>query len=141
MIKACLGNKLESFGKSPIVLFVVLNTLFRCSSNVNLMSKITPRCPFELTTETLLMLKNKGGCASFFNFLLNIISWACLLRSRLKVVFHRKTESLIFFRSLLNSIADVFISCTTKNREESSANNLAFDNKPFDKSFMIDFKK
>ena len=74
--------------KSRINLFLLLNTFFRCSSNVNLTSKITPRCVWKLTWETLLLLKSKGGCVAFFNFLLNMISWACLLRSGLKVIFH-----------------------------------------------------
>ena len=119
MTKACLGNKLESFRKSPIVLFVLLNTFFRCSSNFNLTSKITPRCVWELTWETLLLLKSKGGCITFFAFLLNVISWACLLRSGLRVIFHWKAQSLIFFRSLFNSIADVF-------RKEVSRSNITF---------------
>ena len=136
MTKSCLGNKLESFRKSPIVLFLLLNTFFRCSSNVNLPPKITPRCVWELTWETLLLLKSKGGCVVFFNFLLNIISWACFLRSGLKVIFHWKAQSLIFFRSLFNSIVDVFISCTTENREVSSANSLALDDKPSGKSLI-----
>ena len=41
---------------------------------------------------------------------------------------------MIFFRALLNSIADVFISCTIENREVSSANSSALDDKPSGKS-------
>ena len=134
--KACLANKLESFFKSPIILFVLLNKFFRCSSNVNSTSKIIPRCIWKITWETLLLLKSKGGCGAFFNFLLNMISWACLLRSGLKVIFHWKAQSLIFFRSLFNSIVDVLMSCTTENREVSSANSLALDNKPSGKSLI-----
>ena len=47
---------------------------------------------------------------------------------------------MIFFRSLFNSIVDVFISCTTENREVSSANSLALDDKPSGKS-LIQIKK
>ena len=85
MTKACLGNKLESFLKSLIMLFVLLNTYFRCSSNGNLTSKITPRCFWEWT----------WGCVTPFNFLLNMITWACLLRSGLKIFFHWKAQYLI----------------------------------------------
>ena len=108
MTKACHGNNLESFRKSPIVLFVLLNTFFRCSSNVNLTSKTTPKCFSELTWETLLLLKSKGGCAIFFNFLLNIISWACLLRSGLKVIFHYKfwVHHHLFQTNFLSKILD-----------------------------------
>ena len=42
--------------------------------------------------------------------------------------------------SPFNSIADVFISCTAENKEVSSANDLAFDDKPSDKS-LIQIKK
>ena len=38
--------------------------------------------------------------------------------------------------SPFNSIADVFISCTAENKEVSSANDLAFDDKPSDKSLI-----
>ena len=136
MTKACLGNKLESFRKSPTVLFVLFSTFFRCSSTVNVTSKIIPRCVWELIWETLLLLKSKEGCVVFFNFLLNMISWACLLWSGVKVIFHWKAHSLIFFRSLFNSITDAFISCTTENREISSANSLALDDKPPGKSLI-----
>ena len=98
MTKACLGNELESFQKSPMDLFILLNSIFRCSSNVNLTSKITRRCFGELIWETLLLLKSKEGCVAFFSFLVNIISWASLLPSRLKVILYWKTQSLIFFQ-------------------------------------------
>ena len=136
MTQVCLSNKLECLYKSPIVLFVLLNAFFRCSSNVNSVSKITPRCVWKLTWETLLLLKSKGGCVIFFNFLLNIIAWACLLRSGLKVIFQWKAESLIFFMSMFNSVVDMFISCTTENSKVSSANSLPLDDKPSGKSLI-----
>ena len=93
----------------------LLNTFFRCFANVNVTSKITLRCVWELTWETLLLLTSKGGCVSFFNLQLNIIFWACILQSGSKVILYWKAQSLVFFRSLFNSIADVFTSCTTEN--------------------------
>ena len=137
MTKACLGNELESFQKSPMDLFILLKSIFRCPSNVNLTSKTTRRCFGELIWETLLLLKSKERCVAFFSFLVNIISWASLLRSGLKVILYWKTQSLIFFfRSLFNSIADGFILCTTENGEVSSAKSLAFDGKSSDKSLI-----
>ena len=127
MIKDCLA-------KVSIAVFVLLNTFFRCSSNFNLTSKIIPRCFQELTWESLLLLKSKRGCDTLFTFLQNIISWACLIRSGLKFIFHWKAQSVIFFRSLFNSIADVFVLCPTRNTEVSSADSLAFDDKLSDKS-------
>ena len=38
---------------------------------------------------------------------------------------------------MLISIADVFILCTTENRKVSTANSLAFDDKPSDKSLIL----
>ena len=48
--------------------------------------------------------------------------------------FPLKGPIIDFFRSLFNSIADVFISCITENKEVSLANSLAFDDKRSDKS-------
>ena len=50
--------------------------------------------------------------------------------------FPLKDPIIDFFRSFFNSIADVFISGTTENREVSSANSLALDDKPSDKSLI-----
>ena len=50
--------------------------------------------------------------------------------------FPLKGPIIDFFRSLFNSIVDVFISCTTENREVSSANSLALDDKPSGKSLI-----
>ena len=58
----------------------------------------------------------------------------------MKVIFHWKVQSLIFFKSFFNSTADAFTSCTIKNREVSLASHLAFDNKPSDKSLIYNKK-
>ena len=111
-----LFNELEGFRKSPIVLFVLLNLFFRSSSNVDITSKITPRCFWDLIWETLL-LKSKGGYVAFFNFLLNLTSWVCLLRSRLKFIFHWNAQTLIFFRvTVLLSSRYVYIMYYLKSR-------------------------
>ena len=69
-----------------------------------------------------------------FFFLLNIISYACLLRSELKLVFHWKAQLFINFKSLLISPAKVLMSWTMENKEVSSANNLHWLLRPFGKS-------
>ena len=38
-----------------LVLFVLLNTFFRCSSSVHLTSKITPRCVWQITPGYVIM--------------------------------------------------------------------------------------
>ena len=61
-----------------------------------------------------------------WRFLENITSWACLLGSGLKVIFHCIVQSLILLISLFNLFADVITSWTTEKREVSSANSLKF---------------
>ena len=88
--------------------------------------------------ETCMMkrLKTKGGCDTFFNFLLKMTSWACLLRSRLKLIFHWKTQSLIFFKLLFSSFAEVVMSCVKEKKDVSSANNFALEDRSPEKLFM-----
>ena len=82
------------------------------------------------------LLKTNGRCDTFFNFLLKITSWACLLRSGLKLIFPWKSQSLIFFKSLLSSFAEVVMSCVTENRDVSPANNFVLESSSPDKSFL-----
>ena len=63
-------------------------------------------------------------------------SWACLLGSGLKLIFHWKAQSLIFFKSLFSSFTEVVVSCFTEHRDVSSANSFALEDKSPDKSFM-----
>ena len=70
-------------------------------------------------------------------FLMNITSRAYLLSTIwIESHFLLKARIIYFFRSLFYSIADVFISCATENREVLSANSLAFDGQPSDKSLI-----
>ena len=69
-------------------------------------------------------------------FLLNITSCACLLGSGLKLIFHWKAQSLINFKSLLISLAQVLTSWAMENKEVSSANNLHSFLRPFGKSLI-----
>ena len=106
VINVDLDNKFWGLRKRPIVLLTLFRTLLRCSSNVNLTSNVTPRCFWEEVCKTLLLLKTKDGCGSFFILWLKITSWACLLGSGLKLIFHWKAHLLIFFRSSFNSLAE-----------------------------------
>ena len=54
-------------------------------------------------------------------------SWACLLRSGLNCIFHRKPQLNITCRSLLNSLCDVYLSRTLKEKVVSSAKILQLD--------------
>ena len=45
------------------------------------------------------IVENQRRISVFFIFRLNITSWACLVASGLKIIFHWKAHSLIFFNS------------------------------------------
>ena len=57
-------------------------------------------------------------------------SWACLLESGLKFIFHWKAQLLILAKSLFSSFADVFMSSVTESKDVSSANSLALEERP-----------
>ena len=44
-------------------------------------------------------------------------SWASLLESGLKLIFHWKAQSLIFFKLLFSPFAEVVMPCVTENRD------------------------
>ena len=54
----------------------------------------------------------------FINFLVSITSCVCLLKSRLKMIFHWKAK------------------LTTEKRDLSSAKSLQFEERSLDKSFL-----
>ena len=67
----------------------------------------------------------------FLDFHVKKSSWGCLFGSGLKLIFHWKGHSFIVFKSLFKSLAELCMSWTTENREVSSANSLAFEEKPW----------
>ena len=102
-----------------------------------------PKCFWDLHDETFSLLKTKRegervgvGGHTFFNFILKMTSWACLLFAWVMVetLFHWKAP--IFFKPLFSSLAEVVMSCVTENRDVSSANNFALEDRSPDKSFM-----
>ena len=117
-----------------MVLLVLLSIVLQCSSKGNFESNKIPKCFWDLQDQTLALLKTKGACDTFFNFLLKMTSWACF--DCLKLIFHWKAQSLIFFKSLFSSFAEVVMSCVTKNRDVSLANNFALEDRSPDKSFI-----
>ena len=60
----------------------------------------------------------------------------CLLGSGLKFIFHWKIQLLILAKLLLSSFADVFMSCVTDNKDVSSVNSLALEERPFARSLI-----
>ena len=136
VINACLGKVLCNLRRRPIVLFVWLWTLIKCSLKLRLASRITPRCFWYVLWLTVLLLKVRGGWFNFLVFLLKITSWACLLGSGLKLIFHWYAQLLIFTKSSFNSFLVLLLSRITENNDVSSANNLAFDERPFGRSLI-----
>ena len=136
IINDVLGKLSWSLRRSPIVLFTLFCTFFRCKLKSNLVSNIIPRCFWVDDDLTKFSLKYNGGWSILLIFLLKITSWACFLGSGLNLIFHWKAQSLIFIKSLFRSFAVEFIFWTTENREVSSANNFGFEVKPSDKSLI-----
>ena len=136
IINDVLGKLSWSLRRSPIVLFTLFCTFFRCRLKSNLVSNIIPRCFWVDDDLTKFSLKYNGGWSILLIFLLKITSWACFLGSGLNLIFHWKAQSLIFIKSLFRSFAVEFIFWTTENREVSSANNFGFEVKPSDKSLI-----
>ena len=136
IVNTGLGKVFCNFRNSPIVLFTLVVITFKCSWKVNRLSRNIPRCFWHRDCETMLLLKRYGDCETmlllkrnegwqiFLVFLLRTISWACLLGSGLKFIFHWKAHLLIWYKSLFNSFAEVSTSCTTENKDVSSGNNL-----------------
>ena len=71
-----------------------------------------------------------------FSFLEKITSWACLLESGLKLIFHWEAHYFILERSLLSSKVVITESWITEKREVSSAKSLVLEDKPSAKSLI-----
>ena len=127
---------LFSFCKRPIVFFTLANTMSRWSWNVNLESNNTPRSFWEIFCEMSVLLKNNLRCDTLWSFLLNETSWACLLGSAFRLIFHWNAQLLILFKSSLSFFAEALTSLTKEKRDVSSANRLTIKVKTSGKSFI-----
>ena len=125
-----------SFCNKPIVLLTLLNMLLRCSWNSSLVSKNIPKCFWVSDWVTILLLKINEGWDSFWILREKRTSWACLLGSGLKVIFHWKAQLFILFKSSFKFFADKSLSNITEKRDVSSANSLGFETRFSDKSFI-----
>ena len=95
-----------------------------------------PRCFWEDVRVTLALLNSNGGWTVFFNFRLKMTSWACLVVSGLKFIFHRECQWLILSESLLRLFVEVWMSCITENKDVSSAKSFALDGRASFRSLM-----
>ena len=138
IIKAGLGRIFWSFCKrySALLVFTLTETVFKCLSNNNVSSRMIPQCSWEEVLLTWLILNIKGGCGVFFNFCLKITSYACLLMSGLKLIFHCNAQSWTLSRSSFNSFTEASTLKTAENNEVSSAKSFAPDEKSSVKSLI-----
>ena len=118
------GRKLLNFFNIPIPLLKIANLSFKCSLIFNLSSSLSPKCFWVFTFSTTRLLKYKSGCFVECDFLKNIISWACLLGSGLKTIFHCSAYSWIFLKSLFSTFAVSKGSQISENKEVLSANSF-----------------
>ena len=102
-----LGSRFCNFCKCPRILIIFLNTIFRCSSNINLESDITSRCFWDDDWETLVLLKTNGGWNISFALQLKINSWAYLVGSGLKLIFLLKGPVIYYFQTFI----EIFCKC------------------------------
>ena len=117
---AGLGKIFCNFRNNSMVLLISFDTFVKCLSNVNLLSKVNPKCFCNYAWETILLLKRIRGGQTFFSFLEKITSWACMLGSGLKLMFHWKARSFILDRSLLSCKVVTTESWATGKRKVSS---------------------
>ena len=150
IINDVLGKVSWSLRGSHIVLFTFFCTFLRCMLKSNLVFNIIRKCfwlanlvfniirkCFWLDNDLIkFSLRYNRGWSVLLIFLLNFTSWACFSGSGLNLIFHWKTQLLIFIKSLFRSFAVEFIFWTTENREASSANSFRFEVKPSDKSLI-----
>ena len=83
-----------------------------------------------------IIVEKRRRMRRLFQFSAEYNFWSLLATIWIESHFPLKVRIIDFFRSLFNSIADALISCTNKSRKVSSANSLAFDNGPSDKSLI-----
>ena len=94
-----------SFFNIPIPLLTITNSSFKCSLTFSFSSSLSPKCFWIFTFSTTRLLKNKSGCFGEYDYLEKITSWACLVVSGLKAIFHCSAHSPFFLKSLFSTFA------------------------------------
>ena len=124
VISADLGSRFCNFGRSPRILLIFKDTIFRCLSNINFESSITPKCFWDDDWETQVLLNTNGDWYISFALWLKMTIWTCLVESGMKFILRWKAQLFIISMFLLRSFADVWVTCTNDNKEVSSANSF-----------------
>ena len=100
------------------------------------LSKYIPKCFCQSAQTTVALLKMIFEWDRLFNFWENITSWACYSNQDWMTFSFYKPFQMFFWRSLFNSFFEILLSCTTENREVSSAKGFTVDTKLSDRSLM-----
>ena len=113
-----------SFHNKPFVLLTLLNILLQCSWKSGLVTKSIPKCFWVSDWVTTLLPKINEGWDDFWILQEKRTSWVSLLGSGLKLIFHRKTQLFILFKSSFKFFPDKSLSNITEKRDVSSVNSL-----------------
>ena len=124
-----------TYGEDVLFSKVTL-TLIKYSWKLELESRITSGCFWDVVWLTVFLLNVRGRWFIFLVFLLKITSLAYLLGSRLKFIFHWYAQLLFLTKSSIISHLVVLPSWITEYDDVLSSNNLAFDNRPFGQSLI-----
>ena len=100
-----------------------------------------PKCFWVSDRVTMLLLKINEGWDDFWILREKITSWACLLGSGLKLIFHWKAQLFILFKSSFKFFTDKYLSNITEKRDVSSTNSLGFKTRFSNKSLIYTKKR
>ena len=107
MIRDDLGKRFCKLWIRPIVLFILHSSVSRCFSKVKdkRVSRMIPRCFWNVACITLSLFKTSGECNIALNFRLKMTSCACFFWIWVKIYFPLKGPSIyhcqivIYFKS------------------------------------------
>ena len=86
-----------------------------CSSNVTDVPNLRPEFFFDETCLTDLLLEKVGRCTTFLTWRLKITFYVSLDGARLKIVFQRKANFFILYKSSQSILAVAFTSSIIVN--------------------------
>ena len=115
-----------NFFNIPIPLLTIGNLSFNCSLKLSFPSSFIPKCFWVFTFSSTRLLKYKSGCFEECDCLEKITSWAYLVGSGLKTIFHCSVHSRIFLKSLFSTLFRLVSKRwqISENKEISSANSF-----------------
>ena len=123
----------------PFIALDIFSLIWRLKFRA--LSKYIPKCFCQSAQTTGALLKMIFEWDGLFNFWENITSGACYSNQDWMTFSFYKPFQIFFCRSLFNSFAEILLSCTTENREVSSAKVFVVDTKSSDRSLMSIRKK